>query len=191
MLVLLPLLPLLLIGGTGRFLIVRPHSRAGLGNRVRAVTGALALAVLTDRALLLDFGARSGDTEAGLFLPRPQIDWRPPAPPSGGRGGVGGAAAPPGYRLGSWPHGWSPYADLPEGSGGGGPGGGDSGGGGPGGGVGSGVGVHRPLRRGGEVRYGSHGPWHGDKQGRRGSDTAAVDPCLYRVWKHHNVAMLH
>lgn len=68
---------------------MRPHERAGLGNRVRAVQGALALAVLTHRALLLDFGPRANDTEAGLLLP-PTFDWRAPA---------------------AWAHGWSPFAD--------------------------------------------------------------------------------
>jgi hypothetical protein len=74
-----------------RYFILRPHERAGLGNRVRAIQGALALAVLTKRALLLDFGPRSNDTEAGLFLPQRFFDWRLPT---------------------VWPHNWSPYVDT-------------------------------------------------------------------------------
>jgi len=73
-----------------RFLIVRPHERAGLGNRVRAIFGALSLAVLTRRALLLDFGPRTNDTEAGLLLPG-SFDWRLPAK--------------------EWPHLWAPYEE--------------------------------------------------------------------------------
>jgi hypothetical protein len=50
----------------------------------------LALAVLTNRALVLDFGPRANDTEAGLLLPQ-RFDWRLPA---------------------VWPHGWSPFSEL-------------------------------------------------------------------------------
>jgi len=124
-----------------RYLILRPHERAGLGNRVRAIQGALALAVLTKRALLLDFGPRSNDTEAGLFLPQRFFDWRMPT---------------------AWPHNWSPYFDTGTTI---------SGAAGNSGGIsaasssstGSGIGYKRPLRKD-DVRVLYHNQKLGDKE---------------------------
>lgn len=60
-----------------RYLLMRPHAKAGLGNRLRAIFGALSFAVLTNRALLLDFGSRSNGTEVDFFTPA-FVDWRFP-----------------------------------------------------------------------------------------------------------------
>ncbi|KAK7238899.1 hypothetical protein SO694_00026153 [Aureococcus anophagefferens] len=40
-----------------RFVVVTPHSKAGLGNRLRAVRAGLALAALTKRCLVLDYSS--------------------------------------------------------------------------------------------------------------------------------------
>lgn len=80
-----------------KYVIVRPHERAGLGNRIRAIHGAFAFAVLTERALLLDFHERVNDTEVAYLEPPLlhlfedyKIDWRLPK---------------------KWPHQWSPYEE--------------------------------------------------------------------------------
>lgn len=105
-----------------RYLLVRPHAKAGLGNRMRAIFGALSLAVLTDRALLLDFGPRSNTTELGFLTPA-LVDWRlPELDPREGEvtDGTGLGQAPEtsegrsiddfiGWRTQRWAHGWSPF----------------------------------------------------------------------------------
>lgn len=58
-----------------RFVVMRPHQRAGLGNRIRAVLGAFHFALLTRRALVLDYPkAMANDTEAVLLRPN-LVDW--------------------------------------------------------------------------------------------------------------------
>lgn len=84
-----------------RLLILRPHVRGGLGNRIRAMTGALAFAVLTRRALVLDLGVHAGrgnETEAGLLLPA-SFDWRARDPAQPGRGWPHGVEPRPGPGL--------------------------------------------------------------------------------------------
>ena len=92
-----------------RYLIMRPHSKAGLGNRMRAILGALSLAVLTDRALILDFGPRANQTEA-QFLEPALIDWRLPVELTNLSDSVGNVAGVNGHeRQRKWAHGWSPF----------------------------------------------------------------------------------
>lgn len=78
-----------------KYVIVRPHERAGLGNRIRAIHGAFAFAVITQRAILFDFHDRLNDTEVAFLDPpllhlfeQYKIDWRLPL---------------------NWPHQWSPF----------------------------------------------------------------------------------
>ena len=92
-----------------RYLLMRPHSKAGLGNRMRAIFGALSLAVLTDRALILDFGPRANQTEAQFFEPA-LIDWRLPAELTNLSDSVGNVAGVNGHEhQRKWAHGWSPF----------------------------------------------------------------------------------
>ena len=56
-----------------RFVVVRPHGRAGLGNRLRAARAGLTLAALTRRSLVLDYPA---DDRAELAFLRPGlVEW--------------------------------------------------------------------------------------------------------------------
>ena len=52
-----------------RFVVVKPHGRAGLGNRLRSVRAGLTLAALTKRSLLLDYG----ENQAELAFLRPGL----------------------------------------------------------------------------------------------------------------------
>ena len=52
-----------------RFVVVKPHGRAGLGNRLRSVRAGLTLAALTKRSLLLDYG----ESQAELAFLRPAL----------------------------------------------------------------------------------------------------------------------
>ncbi len=52
-----------------RFVVVKPHGRAGLGNRLRSVRAGLTLAALTKRSLLLDYG----ESQAELAFLRPGL----------------------------------------------------------------------------------------------------------------------
>ena len=71
-----------------RFVVVKPHGRAGLGNRLRSVRAGLTLAALTKRALVLDYG----ENQAELAFLRPalihwdRLDLSEPVHKSNGRG---------------------------------------------------------------------------------------------------------
>ena len=52
-----------------RFVVVKPHGRAGLGNRLRSVRAGLTLAALTKRSLLLDYG----ESQAELAFLKPAL----------------------------------------------------------------------------------------------------------------------
>lgn len=86
-----------------KYVIVRPHERAGLGNRIRAIHGAFAFAVLTQRAILFDFHERLNDTEIAYLEPPLlhlfedyKINWHLPTSNNG------------------WPYHWSPYLNEGE-----------------------------------------------------------------------------
>ena len=61
-----------------RFVVVRPHGRAGLGNRLRAVRAGLAIAALSGRALVLDYGRIPGRPATDSLANRTELSYLAP-----------------------------------------------------------------------------------------------------------------